>query len=291
MAVKPFDTSLKELIKADPLGWASRFCGPDVVDATVVDGDVATAAAAADKVIRVTQPGGESVLNVEAQSGHDAGIPERLLLYSTVLSGRHEMPVRSVLILLRPEADGPALGGTLRKYHRPPAQRVPDEVPYLVFRYEVVRLWETSAESLLTGPAALVPLAPITDAAAADLQGTVNRAVTRLRGASDGVPVDKMEAAMFLLLGLRYDAVTVAALFQGVQEMENSSTYQLILRRGEARGLVRGAREVVVVLGRKRFGEPGADTVSALERIEDAARLTALAERVYEVSSWQELLA
>jgi predicted transposase YdaD len=80
--------------------------------------------------------------------------------------------------------------------------------------------------------------------------------------------------------------------------MEESTTYQAIIRRGKAEGIaegrvegkLEGAREVVLRLGRRRFGEPDAATQTALASLHDIERLEQLAERLLEVESWQELL-
>jgi hypothetical protein len=69
--------------------------------------------------------------------------------------------------------------------------------------------------------------------------------------------------------------------------MEESSTYQLI----KAKGRVEEARELVLRLGRLKFGEPDAASLLAVEGITDLKRLEALGERLLVVSSWQELLA
>ena len=64
--------------------------------------------------------------------------------------------------------------------------------------------------------------------------------------------------------------------------------------RGEERGMERGraaeARSLTLRLGTKRFGEPDAAALATLESA-DLARLEALADRLLEVESWQELFA
>ena len=82
---------------------------------------------------------------------------------------------------------------------------------------------------------------------------------------------------------MRYEKDFVASLFQGVPDMEESSTYQLIMERGEKRTLLR--------LGRKKFGEPDSATLSRIESLTDADRLHALTERLLDVTSWEELLS
>src|SRR3954470_16603930 len=135
MSGKPFDATLKDLVESDPAAWAARFCRGPVLDASLVDADASTVTAAADKVLRVRQAGGESIVNVEFETRHAADVPDRLLLYSTILSHRHELPVRSVMLLMRPEANATVVTGLLEKRQEGEAE------PYLVFRYQVIRLW------------------------------------------------------------------------------------------------------------------------------------------------------
>ena len=65
--------------------------------------------------------------------------------------------------------------------------------------------------------------------------------------------------------------------------MEESSTYQYIVSKGEKR--------LLLLQGRKRFGSPDLQTAAAIEAITDLERLEQLGERLLDVSSWEELLA
>jgi predicted transposase YdaD len=111
-----------------------------------------------------------------------------------------------------------------------------------------------------------------------------------------------------VLTGLRLPAAVLASLFERVViHMKESSAYQLILAEGEAKGKAEGeakgkaegeargkaaeAKTILLRQGRKRFGEPDAATVAALQAITDVAYLESLSERLLEVASWQELLA
>ena len=69
--------------------------------------------------------------------------------------------------------------------------------------------------------------------------------------------------------------------------MEESSTYQLIIERGEVKGLVR----LLLRQGRKKFGEPDSATLARVERLTDIDRLDILTTRLLEVTSWEELLS
>jgi hypothetical protein len=52
----------------------------------------------------------------------------------------------------------------------------------------------------------------------------------------------------------------------------------------------RGARESLLRLGRKRFGEPSEAILQTLAQIDSAALPQEMVERTLEVENWQELL-
>ena len=97
------------------------------------------------------------------------------------------------------------------------------------------------------------------------------------------------------ILGLRYSDEVAHALFEEVLGMEESATYQAIFRRARDEGREEGRAEealrLLLLLGESKFGPPDAGTRAALERIDDLARLEALAMRLRSAGSWQELLA
>ncbi len=96
----------------------------------VIEADVSTISASADKVCLIEGPP-RLLLDLEPQSGPDAELPERLLKYSVLLTNRHKLRVRTVVLLLRRKADGPHLTGTLHY------QFEGDKDSYLTFRDHV----------------------------------------------------------------------------------------------------------------------------------------------------------
>jgi hypothetical protein len=64
------------------------------------------------------------------------------------------VPVHSVVVLLRPRAESPALRGSVRYQAR--AGR-----GHMDFGFEIVRLWQRPVEALLSGSLATLPLAPL----------------------------------------------------------------------------------------------------------------------------------
>ncbi len=283
MSSRPFDDTFKDMLELSPAGWAERFLGGPVTSAECIDADVATVSAAADKVLRVSHGRGRLLLDLEARSGHAGDAPAQAHVYSTLLTKRHDLPVRSVLILLRPEANATGLTGVMERREHPE-----DAEPYIVFRYRVVRLWQEPLSPFLSGPVAMLPFAPLTDEGAADLEGTVGRVVRRIRAETAPEAAGRMEAATFVLLGLRHEADVIQTLFKGVQEMEESTTYQLIIRKGEARSL----RETILRLGAQKFKAAAPEgTRVAIEAIADLERLRRLTDRILTADSWDDLLA
>jgi len=69
--------------------------------------------------------------------------------------------------------------------------------------------------------------------------------------------------------------------------MEESTTYQAIVRRGRAEE----ARRVLLLQGETKFGSRDEEAGGVIEAINDLQRLEELAVRLLNVNSWKELLA
>ncbi len=285
MTTKPYDPTLKALVETEPEVWPDLFGRPGPT--TVIDADIATISGAADKVLRVsTSP--PYLLHLEFVAGHDsATLPRKLHVRNGLLEDRHEIRVRSGVLLLRPEADSPQLTG---RYER----AFPGEEAYLTFRYQVVRVWELAPESLLTGGLGLLPLAPVAAVTEAELPGIIKRMEERLSNRRGRKLAEVVWAASYILLGLRYSPALAAQLFRGVVSMKESSTYQAILEEGRTEGRTEGAvaeaKKLLRLLGDDAFGPPDSRTAKAIEQIDDLARLEELLKRFRTAGSWQDLL-
>lgn len=287
MTTKPYDPTLKALVETEPEAWPALL-GRPTGPTEVIDADIATVSGAADKVLRVSADPAYQ-LHLEFVSGHDApALPRKLLLRNALLEDRHDLPVRSGVVLLRPEADSPQLTG---QYER----GFPDEDAYLAFRYQVLRVWQLPPEPLLRGGLVLLPFAPISAVTEAELPGIIKRMEQRLsqRRARGQAPL--VWASSFILLGLRYSPPLAAQLFRGVLSMKESSTYQLILEEGRTEGRNEGAlaeaKKVSRLLGEEAFGPPDARITAHIERLNDLTRLEDLLKRMVTAGSWQELFA
>jgi hypothetical protein len=288
---KPFDVTTKQLVEIDPAAWVA-YVGLHQDPARIIDADLSTVAVEADKVIRVeaVRP---YLLNLEFQSGYEADLGDRVLLYSVLLRRRHGLRVKSVVLLLRPEADGVGMTGRIEDLAEDAADRDFEHI----FRYRVVRVWQQPVESLLTGRLVTLPLAPLGAVEPGQLPAVIGRMRDRLEAEARAGLRKELWGATFLLLGLRYEAGFIEQLLKGVQGMEESTTYQLLLSRGRAEGEARGeakgemkeARKLLLRLGSKRLGEPEAEVLAWLEQA-SLEQLEAMADRLLQAETWQELL-
>jgi hypothetical protein len=69
--------------------------------------------------------------------------------------------------------------------------------------------------------------------------------------------------------------------------MRESSAYQLIMTEGAVKALHR----LLTRQGTQKFGPPAPSTTTALETINDLARLERICERIFDATSWDDLLA
>jgi hypothetical protein len=286
MADRGFDPTLKDLVEAGPGDWPVLLGRPPA-PTTVIDADIATVSGAGDKVLRVAAAP-PYLLHLEFQAGHDAAaLPRKLHLRSTLLEDRHWLPVRSAAVLLRPEADSPAVTQVWEL-------ALPGETAYDTFRYQVVRVWQLPPEVFLQGGPGTLPLAPISAVTEAELPGIIHAMEQRRGGGAWRRRAPKVWAAAFILMGLRWPRELSEALLQGVRAMKESVTYQAILEEGEAKGKLEGAlaqtKKVLRLQGEDCFGAPDAATTRTLEQLNDLPRLEELLVRLPHVHSWRELL-
>src|SRR5207247_64915 len=110
------------------------YAGLARLEVEVIDADLSTVTAGADRILQVREvlPW---LVHLELQASYDRELGERILQYNVLVGRRHRQPVQSIAILLRREADGPTMTGTVQ-------HALPGGGPYLEFRYLVVRAWQ-----------------------------------------------------------------------------------------------------------------------------------------------------
>ncbi len=282
-----FDISAKELVWDDPAAWLERFAIGPPGPVSVIDSDITTLTASADKVLKVNGPH-PYLVDLEPHSYHDTSLTRTLWYRQVALDYRHNLPVLTVLVLLCKEANSPSLIGT---YER----QLPDGWLTNRYNYRVVRVWEEDPDPYLTAGVNLVPLAPLTNVPEEVLPGLVRRMAERIN-AEPEPRADKLWTATYLLMGLRYSNAFASQLLEGVQNMRESTTYQAILKEGRSEGLIEGrvgeARRLLLLQGEIRFGPPDETTRDAIEAIGDLDRLERIGRRVVDtsVNDWESLL-
>ena len=287
---KPFDATSKHLIEWRPADWlmlADLPVPPEPQAVTLVPADLSAVTAAADTLIRVEAGPSSYLAHVEFQSGADPRLDERVMMYNVLARWRRRLPIRSVIVLLRPQATTPGTTGRFVDDTDPATRHE--------FNYRLIRVWELPVEPLLAGPIGAVPLATIVGPADRDLRPTADRVRGRLLGEAEPDRLADLWAATKVLMGLRYDESFVESLMHSVVDMEESSVWQAIFRTGVSRGREEGRevgeRDLFVHLATDRLGPPTEAVLARLTDVQSAGGLARVAARLLSATTWDELLA
>ena len=196
--IRLYDPTTRNLVNMGPAGWHA-YLGQPVSDPgriTVIDSNLSTVTADADRVLHIADPVPWLHL-IEPQVSRDIWIEERLHFYSSVLHHRHRLPVRTSLVLLRKAADGPELDGYLEQRH-------PDGQIYDWFRYNVVRVWEQPVEQVLAAGLTVLPLAPVSRVERAKVPEVLVAISERLERETTPDQAKILWNATTILMGLHY---------------------------------------------------------------------------------------
>ena len=169
---KKYDVSTKDLVETYPEDWL-RLLGIEAKKVEVIDTELSTVVASADKVLRVTGVSTELV-NIEFVSSYKLSAPAQFAEYSVILHHRHGLPVRTIAVLLSRMADGPVMRNEYR---------IENSFGdwYFRFRFNVIRVWETSIEECLRSGPGTIPLAILTDEAKVDPETAIRRVKNAMR--------------------------------------------------------------------------------------------------------------
>ena len=133
---KPYDSGVRVLIEQYLPDWLALAPRKAQGPVRVIDSDLSTITAEADKVVYV-EDATPWILHLEPQANWDGSLEKRLSWYNELLSYKHDCPVHTAVVLLRRQADTPRLTGEwIRQFSGEP--------PYHVFRYQVIRVWQLS---------------------------------------------------------------------------------------------------------------------------------------------------
>ncbi|MBN9523369.1 hypothetical protein J0H58_33460 [bacterium] len=284
---KEFDVSLKTLVDGHIAEWVAFLAaraGLPPGPARPIDTDL-SASLHADRLIRVDAPK-PFALHLEFQSSSELGLPARMLCYNVLAERANKVPVLSVLILVRPGAAASDQTGVWEV-------SAGDGPPHLTFRYAVVRVWQEAMDTFLNAGPGLAPLAVLTDEAAGNLEAAFRRFDQRLK--QPDVPANVAEAVSGLTLvlsGMRYDEDMIRAIYGRLDmTLEDSTTYQWILKKGRAEGRAEEARNLVLRAGTRKFGAPPTAAVAALDSVADRERLERMLLAAFDAAGWDDLLA
>jgi len=288
---KPYDATTKTLVETNPKAWLEFLNLPGTV-VEIANTDLSTVTTEADSLIIVREPF-EYILHHEFQAGPDITLPMRSFRYGLLAIERHGMPVHTIIVLLRPEADSyKNITGELD------LRNARSEIS-MFFRYDVIRLWEVPVDTILQSDAALLPLALLCDLSGTSPAQVVERLNERFTSDVPPETARLLWTATYILLGLTYQPDLIEKLMSGVTSMKESVTYQKILAEGEARGEARGevngrlleAQNMLLLIGEGRLGKPEAGIVKAVRAIKSIEMLEDKAIRLLAVESWTGLLA
>ncbi len=299
MAGKPFDVASKQLIENHPGDWI-RLLGLSTGAVRVISADLATVTTDADRVLRVDAPR-PYLAEIELQVSWDPTLLDRLLRYNILLRGKHKLPVESVIVLLRSDAE------RNRAYSGEHTLLDSEDKTAVTFRCRVLRVWEQSPEVFLNaGPGAL-PLAPLAKVTKRGVPAVLDRIEKQLQARSDTSEAATLRVITGILMGLRFDTPFIESVLKESNVMEESSYYQYIIGKGRTEGRTEGiltgriegiltgraeeARELLVKLGTAKFGAPDDTVLTVLNAITNLDRLESLAVRLLTANSWADLLS
>ncbi len=79
-------------------------------------------------------------------------------------------------------------------------------------------------------------------------------------------------------------------ILERVLHMEESTTYQLIIEKGEVLGRLKGARDTLLSLGSDRLGAPSKKVQQTVAKATDVERLQRMIGRLFDADSWQDVV-
>jgi hypothetical protein len=207
------------------------------------------------------------------------------------LRRRHQVPAWTVVVLLRPVADGPELTGV----HE---QSFPGLGQNLWFRYDVVRVWLQSPEKLLTAGLPVLPLAPVSNVAPERLPEILTAVAERLKREAEPNLMKMLWTSTTILMGLYHPKEYVydvtkepMTMILGIRGIEESSVYQDIFAKGKAEGEAKGIAKSLLRMGSQRLGQPDERVIAAILGMTDQEQLNRLVDRVMDAATWEELLS
>jgi hypothetical protein len=276
-----FDATLKGILGEAPADLRKPFRLPAIEPARSLNVDLSTISAATDVAIGFGDPL-QKIVDLNFQSGPDPYVDARLHLYNVAFHLRFHVPVRSILVLLRPKAETSGLTGNLSYVSG--GKRVS-------FEYEVIRMWKEPLQPFLDGGLASLPLAMLCrvppgkplERALREVRAAIER---RLAEVVDYPQAVRLMTAAHILTGLRVDRDQVDAIFEGASIMHRKVAWDEAVDEGQ----IKMGRRALLNVGRGFFGVPTPKIEAALAEIDDPERLGRMIDAMSEVKSWKDLM-
>jgi predicted transposase YdaD len=271
-----YDQSLKRLLARAHDGFLT-LVAPDLTWRSELSPEVPAVARQADLVWEVEhRDGSRGVLHVELQTRVAADIGERLAEYAIRLWRRDHLPIRSLVVYLRPAERMPASSFVMAWAGH----------ESLRYTFDVLRLWEVPQERVLnTSFYELWPLAGLM--ADVSVESTLAVAERIARAPLPRDERDELERSLALFAGMRLpqqslvDAIRRAHMALNLWEESSlkDALGQLMLERereegmaeGKAEGEASGMRNSLRLVLEARFGQLDDALTAAIQQADAAA--------------------
>jgi predicted transposase/invertase (TIGR01784 family) len=270
-----FDNLCKLLAEKHPVRFASWVLGQPIESAEVLKSELSIEPIRADSVILLKLQ--SQILHLEFQVKLDSEppLPLRMLDYWVRLYRLYRLPIRQVVVLLRPPAEGTVIEsafvlGTTRH------------------EYQILCMWEQDP-SIFLEDIALLPLAIL--AATQSPEQLLNQVAQRVSTIESTQQRREASAYVQLLAGLRFNKALIRQVFRE-DIMRESVIYQEIQQEGEERGILKGKLEgeqtVILRLLARRVGEVSPELQSQIQSL-SLYQLEALADALLDFSTLGDL--
>jgi predicted transposase/invertase (TIGR01784 family) len=270
-----FDNLCKLLAEKYPVRFASWVLGQPIEFAEVLKSELSIEPIRADSVILLKLQG--EILHLEFQVKLDSEPPLslRMLDYWVRLYRLYRLPIRQVVVLLRPPTEGTVIEsafilGTTRH------------------EYQVLCMWEQDP-SILLEDIALLPLATL--AATQSPEQLLNQVAQRVSTIESTQQRREASAYVQLLAGLRFNKTLIRQVFRE-DIMRESVIYQEIQQEGEERGILKGKLEgeqtVILRQLARRIGGVSPELQSQIQSL-SLYQLETLADALLDFSTLADL--
>ncbi|MCT7985149.1 Rpn family recombination-promoting nuclease/putative transposase [Laspinema sp. A4] len=234
----PFDNLCKYLATKYPqrfAGWILRRIITSPVE--VLKTELTLEPVRADSVIFLQTDREILHLEFQVKVSTDRPMPLRMLNYWLRLHWQYGLPVKQVIIWLKPTSN-PAVFET---------EFVSENTRH---RYDVIRMWEESPEPFLTDPA-LLPLAVLS--ATQEPNQLLAQVAQKVANIEEPELRQEIAACTQVLAGLRFNQDVIANFFRE-EIMQESVIYQDILQKGLTEGKKQEAIAMIMRPITRRFG-------------------------------------